>query len=95
MVSDFEWDDDKDARNRAKHRMSFRLARRVFLDQGRVTRRDVRKDYGEDRFVTTGFIDGRLVVVVYTLRGDAIRIISARIASSRERSRHGLDPNDT
>ena len=93
MDLEFEWDDQKDANNWAKHRIRFSVARRVFLDPNRVTRRDARKDYGEDRFITTGQIDGRLVLVVFTRRGEAIRIISARNANSRERIRHGLDPH--
>lgn len=94
MDAEFEWDSEKESVNRLKHGMSFGLARRVFLDPNRVTRRDDRHDYGEDRFITTGDIDGRLVVVVFTVRGEVIRIISARRANPRERRRHGRDPHE-
>ena len=43
-----------------------------------------RRDYGEDRYRLTGMIDGRAYVVVYTVRGLAIPIISARKANPKE-----------
>ncbi len=52
---------------------------------------DDRFEYGETRFVAYGRIRGRLVAVVYTLRGDAVRIISLRKANSREEQRYGQD----
>jgi uncharacterized protein len=45
---------------------------------------DKRYDYGEDRFMTVGYLDGRMVVVVWTWRGGACRIISLRKANERE-----------
>ena len=45
---------------------------------------DFAEDYGEDRFLATGRVEGLLVTVIYTERGDCIRIISARKASSDE-----------
>ena len=47
-------------------------------------RQDTRQDYGEDRFRLVGMIDGRAYVVVYTVRGSAVRIISARKANLKE-----------
>lgn len=49
-----------------------------------ATVRDERKEYGETRFITTGRLDGRIVVVVWTPRGHARRIISMRKANERE-----------
>lgn len=49
-----------------------------------VTARDEHKEYGEARLVTAGRLDGRIVVVVWTPRGDARRIISMRKANERE-----------
>jgi hypothetical protein len=43
------------------------------------------EDYGEDRFLATGCVEALLVTVVYTERGDCIRIISARKANANER----------
>ncbi len=50
-----------------------------------LTVEDDRRDYGEHRFITVGFLDGAMVVVVWTLRSDARRIISMRKANERER----------
>lgn len=62
-----------------------------FLDTGRDVFLDSRWDYGEDRSVLRGLIDGRLFVVVFTYRRGAIRIISARKANSRELKDHAED----
>ncbi len=48
------------------------------------TIRDVRRDYGEDRFITCGHLDGRCVVMVWTVREDTRRIISMRYAHADE-----------
>ena len=48
------------------------------------TRVDDRRDYGEERFITAGRLDGRIVVVVWTPRGRARRVISMRNANARE-----------
>lgn len=49
---------------------------------------DDRENYGEERWITTGFLKGRLVIVVWTMRGEARRIISLRKANDRERKRY-------
>src|SRR3546814_10335627 len=61
----------------------FRSAGRVFAGPV-VTWRDERADYGEPRFITLGVLDGRSVVLVWTPRGEARRIISMRKANERE-----------
>ncbi len=45
---------------------------------------DDRRDYGEQRYITAGYLNGRMVVIVWTPRGDARRIISMRYAHDRE-----------
>ena len=50
--------------------------------------RDDRSDYGEDRFFTVGLLNSRMVVIVWTPRNDARRIISMRYANDREISRY-------
>ena len=45
---------------------------------------DTRLDYGEDRFMTVGYLKGRMVVVIWTMRGTTRRIISLRKANERE-----------
>ena len=57
----------------------------VFVDDT-LTVEDDRRDYGEDRFITVGFLDGTMVVLVWTPRGEAYRIISMRKANERERA---------
>ncbi len=49
---------------------------------------DRRRDYGEDRYRLLGAVDERAYVIVYTLRGSAIRIISARKANRKEVADH-------
>ncbi len=83
-MPEFEWDAKKAALNLRKHGISFSFAARVFLDDHRIERLDDREDYGENRFVVIGLINGAEIVVVYALREDAIRIISARKADDDE-----------
>jgi len=82
---EFEWDSRKAAQNASKHGVPFEFATRVFLDPHRVDAEDERRDYGEERRITLGRIDGRLFAVAYAPRGTVIRLISARKANERER----------
>jgi uncharacterized DUF497 family protein len=82
---EFEWDDAKATANLAKHRVSFEAARLVFQDAFSVEEPEVGIAYGEERFIIMGMANGELLTVVYTERGDRIRIISARKATRRER----------
>ena len=50
-----------------------------------LTVEDDRRDYGEDRYITVGFLESAMVVLVWTPRNDAYRIISMRKANERER----------
>ncbi|MDE2934523.1 MAG: BrnT family toxin [Chloroflexota bacterium] len=54
-----------------------------------LTVEDERRDYGEDRFITIGFLDGIMVVLVWTPRDGAYRIIGMRRANERERTHYG------
>ncbi len=83
----FEWDDNKDAINRQKHKLSFKTAIKVFLDYNRIERYDEEHSYDEDRFITIGMVGEAPVIIqaVYTERKDSIRIISARKATTEER----------
>jgi uncharacterized DUF497 family protein len=81
---EFEWDDRKSQANLFRRGFGFDFAARIF--EGDVIERvDDRRDYGEERIVALGCVDGEWLVVVYTWRGEARRIISARKASRRER----------
>lgn len=83
----FEWDPAKAAGNLRKHGVDFADVTGVLEDPGACTRPDLRAD--EERWVTIG-IDylGRMAVVVWTWRRDRIRIISARLATPRERRQY-------
>ena len=82
----FEWDDRKAASNLRKHDVSFVLARLVFDDPAASDELD--KDEDEERFVRVGMASGEVLFVVYTLRGDRTRIISARKANRNEQVRY-------
>jgi uncharacterized DUF497 family protein len=84
----FEWDREKDERNQQTRDVSFALAAEVFDDAYRLTFEDVRYAYGEQRFITFGHIARRLFCVVYTMRDETIRIISARKANKKELNRY-------
>jgi len=82
----FEWDSNKAASNRVKHGISFEEAATVFGDPLSITISDPAHSQSETRFVILGRSHReRLLVVIHTERGDSIRIISARLASRRER----------
>jgi uncharacterized DUF497 family protein len=82
----FEWDDAKNAINQAKHGLDFVEARFVLQDPSRMEKMDTRKDYGEIRWIVVGSgKEGDVLVLVYTMRADAVRIISLRKASKKER----------
>jgi uncharacterized DUF497 family protein len=85
---DFEWDDGKAARNLRDHKIPFELARLAFADAFCVAKEDRRAPYGEVRHNLLGMVGGRLLHVTYTMRGERIRIISARPAEPRERRRY-------
>ena len=82
-----QWDRDKAAANLSKHGIDFADAVSVFSDSLAITLTDER--FEEERFITIG-IDafGRVLIVVYTWRGNEIRLISARKATSRERKQY-------
>ncbi|MFZ0962688.1 MAG: BrnT family toxin [Terriglobia bacterium] len=81
-----EWDVAKAAHNLRKHRVSFEEASSVFYDPLAVTGTDPEHSEGEERLITFGMSPaGQLLVVSHTERDEAIRIISARIATRTER----------
>jgi len=80
---DIEFDSAKEKANLAKHGISLRAAD-ALLSGPHLAVLDDRFAYGEERWQATGEIAGRLFVCVYTVRGDAYRIISLRKANRRE-----------
>ena len=87
MSLQFTWDARKAAANLRKHGVGFPEAATAFADPHSLTIADPDHSVGEERFVLIGQSDPhRLVVVAHVERGDLIRIISARLASRRERN---------
>lgn len=80
----FEWDEEKAAANLRKHRIDFRDAALVFEDENYIEYYDRGSSVFEDRYNVIGKVDD-ILFVVYTGRGERIRIISARLATPRER----------
>jgi uncharacterized DUF497 family protein len=67
------------------------MARDVFKDPVAIEWLDDREDYGEDCYVIIGMVDNRLLYVAYAMRGEAIRIISARGTEPHERRQYHED----
>jgi uncharacterized DUF497 family protein len=84
LIMKFEWDENKNGHNILQHDIDFNDAELVF-NYPIINRLDDRKDYGEFRYIALGQLNGIIVVIVYTLRKDVVRIISMRKANIRER----------
>jgi hypothetical protein len=85
----FTWDSGKAAANRKKHGVDFREAATVFDDPLSRAYPDVDHSSSERRFVMIGAsAPRRVLVVAYTEQGTVVRIISARLATRRERRFH-------
>ena len=85
-MAPFDWDDSKAESNRRKHGIDFVEAATVFGDPNAVTFFDREHSEEEDRFVTIGFSHaGRIRLICHTERGETTRLISARVATARER----------
>lgn len=83
----FEWDEEKRKSNNLKHHVDFLYAAQIF--EGETVRIvDDRQDYGETSYLAVGTVADELFAVVYTLRDDVIRLISARRARKKEYERY-------
>lgn len=80
----FEWDEEKERSNVKKHHIDFDTAKKVFNDVYRIEIYDVQHSTDEDRYNTIGLVSD-VLFVVYTERSDNIRIISARLATDKEK----------
>ena len=81
----YEWDEAKREANLVKHGVDFMDALEVFADPLRVERVNRRREYAEERREVAGMVRDQMLFVVYTLRGEVRRLISARRASRNER----------
>ena len=81
---EFEWDPGKNEANLEKHGIDFEGAKTIW--EGRVIEVQSRQCHsGETRYLAIGFYEGREITVVYTVREEKIRIISARRSRRNER----------
>ena len=83
MLMEIEFDPEKNARNIRDRGISFDQAPEFDWDSALVWS-DTRQDYGEERFIALGLIGERLHSLVFTVRGNAVRVISLRKANRRE-----------
>ena len=80
----FEWHEDKNRDNIRKHGLDFADIEPLFSSP-RLTGSDNRRDYAEDRWISIGFLEHRILCVVYTLEStEIVRLISARKATRHE-----------
>ncbi len=84
---EFEWDEKKNQTNITIHEIDFCDAWQIF-EHPMLIKMDTRKDYGEQRLVGLGQLEGAVVVIVFTKRGNIIRVISIRRANRNERKIH-------
>lgn len=80
----FEWDEEKNIINKKKRNISFETAAHVFDDPECIEMYDFEHSTNEDRYIALGVVGG-VLFVVYTERKEAIRLISARLATNAER----------
>ena len=86
MSLQFEWDPDKEVKNKRKHKILFKEAASVFADFLSASMSDPDHSMEEDRFIIVGYSSRRRPLMVsYTERGNQIRIISARKLTPVER----------
>lgn len=87
-----EFDVDKDAIDRFKHRLPLAFGRRVFDDPEHVIVTSFRPVDGEDRFKAIGFVEGQLHTAIFVWRNDNIRLISVRRSNGSEQRDYDRDP---
>ena len=87
-TDDFEWDDDKAASNATKHGITFEMATLAFDDPFAIEDFDIDDSTDEPRERLIGMAEELLLFVVYTFRYQRRRIISARLATPRERRQY-------
>jgi uncharacterized DUF497 family protein len=90
--ANFEWDEEKATSNFAKHKISFEASIAAFVDPDALHLDATRQGDGENREKLVGMIEGRLFTVVFTLRDEVVRMISARRANKREEKSYGERP---
>jgi uncharacterized DUF497 family protein len=88
-ATEFDWDDGNADKNWLRHRVSQSECEQIFFNQPLVTAEDDLHSYDESRHYALGQTDaGRLLFLVYTLRNERVRVISARDMTPRERKEY-------
>ena len=88
-MMEIEFDPHKRMMTLAERGLDMARVEEIF-EQDHITYPDDRADYGELRSITIGYLDGRMVVVVWTQRKEVIRVISLRKANDREQAKHSV-----
>ena len=73
----FQWDEEKEKENQAKHNVSFALAQKAFLDPHRIIVEDISHSKKEERFYCMGRVGDGIMTVRFTYRSHVIRIYGA------------------
>jgi uncharacterized DUF497 family protein len=87
---EFEWDPAKAEANLRKHKVPFLKACEAFKDGNRLERPDDSSEFGEERWIVLGCVEQTILSVVYTQRGQRIRLISARRATRNEQRNYWI-----
>ena len=88
-ATEFDWDGGNAEKNWLRHRVSQSESEQVFFNRPLVVAEDELHSHREGRYLALGRTDlGRLLFVVYTLRGEKIRVISARDMTRREQKEY-------
>ncbi len=88
-IKRFQWDQENNDKSYQKHGITTREAEEVFLDKDILFLEDIKHSQQEERIEAIGEVKkGRILFLVFTVRGDRIRIISARIANKKERRQY-------
>lgn len=89
----FEWDEWNIDKSYKKHGITPNEAEEVFLDEDILVLEDTKHSKQEERFEAIGkIIKGSILFLAFTVRGDKVRIISARTANKKERRRYEKKP---
>ncbi len=95
-IEGFEWDEGNVRKSWDKHRVSYIECEEVFFNSPKIVKRDAPHSTSEDRYFVLGKTDTeRLLFVVFTVRGDMIRVISARDMNRKEKKVYEQTQEDT
>ena len=85
-ITSFEWDRGNSDKNFNKHGITKTEAEELFIDEKVITHPDLKHSQKEARFIAIGKTSkGKLLFVIYTIRGENIRVVSVRVANKKDR----------